>query len=160
TKEALKPIIILIATMAVIRLSNEGYPLTGSDYNILVYLGTMLVGFLPFFLGTAKDDKGPDDLAWLRHDRLRPADFEKITKGGATVNPPREILVIRGIDDEAGFALTAGSLGSRISSIGVEASMLVLRIISWTCIPVFLLIAALNLFVSGKIVLEDYVYPA
>jgi hypothetical protein len=74
---------------------------------------------LKYMLGITQDEK------WLRHStEISAAAYYDTRRIDAT-----RILVIRGIDDEAGYALTFGAMGARLSSLLLTdlAPFLVLR---------------------------------
>jgi hypothetical protein len=170
-KRAMEPTVILVAfASSQAGLFGSVSSLGPSAYNMLYCVGMIAVGVVPYFLGVKEQTtEGPDDLGWLRTERLGPKQFEAITKGGATVESPRDVLVIRGVNDEAGFALTAGSIGTRLSSLGVDTSLRVLRGIGWLAGLCFLALVCLSYFegidaagarVSAAITYPLVLYPA
>ncbi|WP_271605501.1 esterase/lipase family protein [Bradyrhizobium sp. CCBAU 11434] len=71
---------------------------------------------LPALYGVGKVDP-PNEFDWLSPSSSRSDIFQALTKGGATFEPPRRTLVIRGIDDEAGMVLAFGSIANRLMSL-------------------------------------------
>lgn len=156
TEQGAAPAIFLAAMVGAALFADPGSPLASSAQNMFYNFGLVCLGIVPFFLGTREGKDGPDDLGWLRPERLGPKQFEQVTKGGATVDPPRDILVVRGVDDEANFALTAGALGNRISSVGVNLSVNFLRFLAWGMVPIALLVLSLFYFL-GPTAADKYV---
>lgn len=156
TKEGAAPTVGLAAMAGSILFVDPNSSLAASAYNMFYNIGLVCLSIIPFFLGTREGKDGPDDLGWLRPERLGPKQFETLTKGGATVDPPRKILVIRGVDDEANFALTAGALGNRISSLGVNLSVNVMRFLAWAAFLIFAFVVGLFVFL-GPAAAEKYV---
>jgi len=108
---------------------DETIHLARADWSIhvtwLVFVLTL--NFLPIVLGNAPIEKpggAAAEFAWLRgSDDRRPEVYEAETRGGATVNSDRKLLVVRGVDDEAQLVLAAGSIGTRLVSIGMLISL-------------------------------------
>jgi hypothetical protein len=109
------------------------------EYNdILYYLMNLVtaVRLLPDLYGIGKVDPGkvPD---WISPEPHRPEFYQALTIGGATMDPPRNTLVIRGIDDEAGMVLAAGSIANRLASLALSYT------ISLTYLGMYLCLLAL-----------------
>jgi hypothetical protein len=118
--------------------------LPGFDLRDLTGLGLWIAvtaaGLLPTIYGLEQPDPEPEvlnDLGWLRGRRSRTMkEYYRLTVGGAHIDPPRPTLVLRGIDDEAGMALAAGSIANRILTIFMSAflNMTVAFIVVCICI--------------------------
>jgi Lipase (class 3) len=110
------------------------------DYLVLYGVGLALL-LLPAFFGNAPIDvpAGPiADLSWLRKDPRRPETFAAITRGGATIDPPLNALVVRAVDDEAGLTLAAGSIGTKLLSTGLKISVRIAQLLCCTFILVLM----------------------
>ena len=128
--------VVIMATSSSIAFMGSPNPFASIAYNLFSLIGLFALGVVPYFLGTRPKEPGAYDLAWLRRERPGPRELEKLTAGGATVNPPRRILVVRGVDDEANFALTVGAIGNRISSIALQVAVKFIRFLARAFLPI------------------------
>jgi hypothetical protein len=91
---------------------------------------------LPYLYGVAEKpaSQGPDDLEWARGEQRGYQRFYHLTKGGARFNPAQKALIVRGVDDEAGLILAAGSIATRLLSFFSDASFTVTKLVASFCV--------------------------
>lgn len=85
-----------------------------------------------------KNAEKDDELGWLRPPPHRPEFYQKLTAGGLTIDPIRKVLILRGVDDEAGLAIAAGAIATRFTTFAIALTELGTRLILAMVVPIFL----------------------
>jgi pimeloyl-ACP methyl ester carboxylesterase len=106
---------------------------------------------------------------WMGEFLMSSYRYETLTKGGSTIDGKYDVLIVRGVDDEAGMVLSAGSIGTRLSSIGLLAAI---RVSQFFCLIYFVLCGVLlagslfGFFIETKNIItaivthSAFLYPA
>jgi hypothetical protein len=132
---------LLISLFLLLKIDN----FLGIVLSILV----QCLSLLPHLYGVAKADPdtvGMPETAWLRDEPRRPEIYQSLTVGGATIDSPRKVLVLRGVDDEAGLILAVGSVGTRLSSLALVLSMRLAQVLMYVMVLALVVVVAAGIW--------------